>query len=234
MANRRSKNRSRRPLRRAPRRKANRNIRQALDLRPVRLRSIVNDPPVTIQHSEKSIRIPIRFLVDDTATGSGFIGAPGAAFDTPVYVCKYVTNTGGPDTVLLTIADISKCFGNITGMLTTDGTFGKRLDICIRKVIFWGPSVSSNITSPGSIEMSVDLGEFTTGCNLADIGTTTRRPAVGVRIPFTRWFEASNTDTNKIKLQWDSGNKDGTANFPKGRYEIGVAHITVTGRYSEY
>lgn len=220
----------RKSRKRAPTRRADiRQLHQAVSFRPVRVRKLPRDPPVTNQHVEKVIRLPIRFMIDSSATESGFIGSPGADFDIPTFITKRGANLKTPDTVILSPKLLTACFTNITGM-TSD--IGKSLDVAFKKVIFWGPSMGGNITTPSSIDFAFDLGTYTSGINLADIGTSIHRPVVGVTVPFTHWMESSSI-AGIMKFQWDSGNVASTSAFPDGRYEIGVAHITMIGRYAQ-
>lgn len=231
MARRRGKPGIRRTRKRAPARLPDiRQLHQAVSFRPVRVRKLPKDPPVTIHHMERTIRIPVKFMLDtDASAAAGFIGSPGATFDIPVYVTKLGTNVKVPEPVYLSPKLVAACFSNMTGM-TTD--LGKALDLAFRKVLFWGPSVGANIASPASIDLALDLGTYTTGISLADVGTNIHRPAVGASLPFLHWMESASTAA-VIKFQWDSGNRASSSTFTAGRYEIGIAHITVTGRYVE-
>lgn len=222
-------NSRRRPNRRRKSNMVRSSIRQlskAVDFRVLATRRLPKDPPSTLQHVERSYKIPIRFMYDSKATASAWAGsAPGASFEVPNYVVKK-NNNNVPEAIAFTIGDISKVFTNITGM---GPDIGKNLDIAILKVCFWGPVIGI-VSFPSTIELNVDLGNQTTGVSLADTGTTINRPAVGCTMPFTSWFE-SNSTRKFAFFEWDTQNKIGAYTYPEGVYEIGFAHITVLGRF---
>lgn len=203
-----------------------RQLNKAVDFRILATRRLPKDPPATLQHVERSYKIPIRFMYNSKASTSEWAGpSPGSSFEVPNYVIKKNSNNV-PEAIAFTIHDISTVFSNITGMAPD---VGKNLDISILKVCFWGPVVGI-VNFPSTIELNVDLGNQTTGVSIADTGTALNRPAVGCTMPFTSWFESKST-RKFVFFEWDTQNKIGAYTYPEGVYEIGFAHITVLGRF---
>lgn len=161
-----------------------RTISRAVSFKPVRTK-ISNDPPPILRTSSGSTILPILISV-------GATNAPGSFKAGTQDYFSYLQLAKDSNNVLqptgLTGADISNAL--FAWMQWQSSVF--ETSWALRKVCLWGPNpimgTGQNYLN-AEIGLRVDLGDISNGLLLHDCGTTTRRPAVAIGLPFTIWYD---------------------------------------------
>jgi len=132
----------------------------------------------------------------------GDVGNPAVSFDAGSYASySYLQIGRNNDSVLsnasLTGSDISNA---LFSWMQWNGT-GFETSWALRKVCFWGPNplaITGAVYRDAEIGLRVDLGDISNALEVNDGGTSTRRPAVAVSIPYSIWLDAPDTSVITI------------------------------------
>lgn len=161
-----------------------RTVSRAIHFKPLRAR-LSNDPPPIVRTSSGSTIVPIMISVGAAGTPAHFQAGTTDYF-------SYLQLGANENMVLqaagLTGADISNAL--FAWMQWNTGNF--ETSWALRKVCLWGPNpLMGNVNYQNTeIGLRVDLGDISNALELHDGGTTTRRPAVAISLPYSIWYDA--------------------------------------------
>lgn len=187
--------RSRRNQRRqGQRRKSNkstamRSIHRSLAYKPVRSR-VSTDPPPIIRTLSGSTILPILIVVGTPDTGCKITAGSVDSY-TKLSIPRDPT-TGQLSSCSITPGDIRQTLYAWHQWKPEDLVL--RTEFAIKKIHLWGTNpiaIVGSVYHNAEIGLSVDMGDISGTCQVNDAGTSTRRPCVGVTVPFNMWISSS-------------------------------------------
>lgn len=173
---------------RGTQRVAMRTISRAVHFKPVRSK-ISNDPPPISRTLTGSAIVPIMISVG--AIGSTTVTFAAGSYDRFSYLQLARNSSEVLMTASLSGSEISQAL--FAWMQWNNEGF--ETSWALRKVSLWGPNPiqgSANYRD-AEIGLRVDLGDISNALELHDGGTTVRRPAVAIGLPYSIWFDAPDT-----------------------------------------
>lgn len=180
--NRQLRRRSRLPARRARSGRYRRELHKAVNLRPTIVR-LPADPPRTQLSHEYSAIIPINIQLDPATPSSGF-DSFGNDFNAAIYKIKAVNTQ-----IFMTPANLRDLVISFMGYASNI-----ELEIRLNKVSAWGPTDLQVAVELAPV-LTVDVSRISTSTTVTDRGTSTNRSRCGVSLPFSIWFDGSETYT---------------------------------------
>jgi len=169
-----------------------RTINRAVHFKPVRAR-IGADPPPIPRTLTGSVTLPVLISIGNTPQGGFTVGS----VDRYSYLSLGITDK--------TLAATSLRASNISEalhawMFWKDEALAET-SFAIRKVCLWGPNpiaITDAVYRDAEVGLRVDLGDISNALMLHDCGTSIRRPAVAISIPYSIWMDKP--DINVIHL----------------------------------
>lgn len=224
------RNRPRRTVRTSRRRVNNkrnaRSIQHIAARQPVR-QNLPNDPPALTRTVEGFLKFPIALRFKPNQTTPELVAGN---ITQPAYYLLTASPSGTISFATLSPSQLSSCM-TAYGI---GGNSGIYMEIALRKVQLWGPTVTNDAT----VALEVDVGNDTGHTMIQDQGTMARRPRCALSIPYEIWFKFDNSTTIisfnpdlKVANLYD---KEQNKRWDITKtHELGVLHITVHYKISE-